>query len=143
MAGAREESHEFEFDGGTVARDFVNTVRGMRGGNDQRDRILTYPDLVYWAGQIGLIDSRQASDLYERAEREPGRAANAHAEAIRRREALHDVVLAAVDERPPPTAALETVNRWVAEAMGKRRLRMTAPGKFEASLEGDGDLLAF
>lgn len=143
MAGAREESHEFEFDGGTVSLDFVNTVNGMRGGNDPRDRILAYPDLVYWAEQIGLIESRQAADLYERAELEPGRAANAHAEAIRRREALHDVVLAAVDERPPPEAALETVNRWVAEAMAKRRLRMTAPGKFEASLEDDGDLLAF
>ena len=143
MPGAREDGHKFDFDGGTVSLDFVNTVSGMRGGNDPRDRILTYPDLIYWAEQIDLIDSRQAADLYERAEREPGRAANAHAEAIRRREALHDVVLAAVDERPPPTAALETVNRWVAEAMGKRRLRMTAPGKFEASLEGDGDLLAF
>ena len=143
MPGAREERHQFEFDGGTVSLDFVNTVSGMRGGNDQRDRILTYPDLIYWAEQIGLIGSRQAADLYERAEREPGRAANAHADAIRRREALHDVVLAAVDERPPPAAALETVNRWVAEAMAKRRLRMTAPGKFEASLEDDGDLLAF
>ena len=143
MPGAREDRHKFDFDGGTVSLDFVNTVSGMRGGNDPRDRILTYPDLVYWAAQIGLIDSRQAADLYGRAEREPGRAAQAHVEAIRRREALHDVVVAAVGERPPPAAALETVNRWVAEAMAKRRFRMAAPGKFEASLEDDGDLLAF
>jgi len=143
MPGAREERHLFEFDGGTISLDFVNTVSGMRGGNDPRDRVLTYPDLVYWAAQIGLIDDPQAAKLYDRAEREPGRAAHAHAEAIRRREALHDVVLAAVDERPAPAAALETLNGWIADAMAKRRFRMTAPGKFEASLEDDGDLLAF
>ena len=143
MPGARDERHLFEFDGGTISLDFVNTVSGMRAGNDPRDRVVTYPDLVYWAAQIGLIDDRQAAALYDRAEREPGHAAHAHAEAIRRREALHDVVLAAVDERPAPAAALETLNGWIADAMAKRRFRMTAPGKFEASLEDDGDLLAF
>jgi predicted RNA-binding Zn ribbon-like protein len=143
MPGAREEGHQFEFDGGTISLDFVNTVSGMRSGDDPRDRILTYPDLVYWAEQIGLIDTGQAADLYARAGREPRRAAHAHAEAVRRREALHDVVLAAVDERPVPAAALETVNGWIAEATAKRRFRMTTPGKFEAFLDDDGDLLAF
>jgi len=142
MPGAREDRHQFDFDGGTISLDFVNTVSGMRE-KDPRDRLLTYPDLVYWAEQIGLIDSGRAVLLYERATHEPARAAHAHAEAIRLREALHDVVLAAIDQRPAPAAALETVNGWIAEATARRRLRMTGPGKFEAALEDDGDLLAF
>src|SRR2546426_10059579 len=105
MPGAREERHLFEFDGGTISLDFVNTVSGMRGGNDPRDRVLTYPDLVYWAAQIGLIDDPQAAKLYDRAEREPGRAAHAHAEAIPRPQAPPDVVLAAGAEPPAPAAA--------------------------------------
>jgi len=143
MAGAREEGHRFDLDGGTVSLDFVNTVSGMRDSANPRNRLEGFADIVYWAEQVGVIDAREAARLYATAEHEPARAANAHREAIRRREALHDVVLAAVDVRPTPGAALETVNAWIADALVHRRFRTTAPGKFEAALEDDGDLLAF
>src|SRR4051812_33435405 len=137
MAGAREEGHRFELDGGTVSLDFVNTVSGMRGSTSPRDRLQGFADIVYWAEQVGLVDARAAAVLYVRAGREPARAAEAHRAAIRRREALHDVVLAAIDERPVPSAALETVNAWIAEALVHRRFRTVAPGKLEAALEDD------
>jgi predicted RNA-binding Zn ribbon-like protein len=143
MLGARAERHRFELDGGTVSLDFLNTVSGMRRSANPRDRLQGYGDVVYWAEQVGVIDGRRAAELYRRAEREPQRAAEAHAEAIRRREALHDVVLAAVDRRPAPEAALETVNRWIADALAQRRFRPAGAGKFEAALADDGDLLAF
>jgi len=143
MPGARAERHRFDLEGGTVALDFVNTVSGMRRSANPRDRLLGYEDLVYWAEQVGLIDGAQASALYQRADREPDRAARAHAAAIRYREALHDVVLAAVDGQPTPPAALEVVNDWIAEAMAARRFRPVGPGRFEATLPDDGDLLAF
>jgi predicted RNA-binding Zn ribbon-like protein len=143
MPGAREERHQFELEGGTVSLDFVNTVSGMRDSAHPRDRLQGYEDVVYWAEQVGLIDARQATDLYRRAQRDPARAAEAHREAIRRREALHDVVLAAVDARPTPAAALDTVNRWIADALAHRRFHARGPGRFEAELEDDGDLLAF
>jgi len=142
MAGAREERHRFDLDGGTVSLDFVNTVSGMRGSTNPRDRLQVFADIVYWAEQVGLIDARKAARLYGTAEQKPGLAAEAHREAIRRREALHDVVLAAVDGRPTPGAALETVNDWIADALVRRRFRTIATGKFEAALEDDGDLLA-
>jgi len=84
MPGAREERHRFELDGGTVALDFVNTVSGMRGGSDPRDRLAGYPDVVYWAEQVGLIESHRAAELYPLAEHEPERAAAAFREAVRR-----------------------------------------------------------
>jgi predicted RNA-binding Zn ribbon-like protein len=143
MAGAREEGHRFDLDGGTVSLDFVNTVSGMRGSTNPRDRLQGFADAVYWAEQVGLIDAREARRLYGRAEKEPAHAAEAHREAIRRREALHDVVLAAVDARPIPTAALEMVNTWIADALVHRRFRTSGPGRFEAALEDDGDLIAF
>ncbi|HTO98196.1 MAG TPA: ABATE domain-containing protein [Myxococcales bacterium] len=143
MPGAREEKHRFELDGGTVSLDFVNTVSGMRGSPNMRDRLLGYPDLVYWAAQIGLIDARRAKALYAAAGEDQERAAAAHALAIRRREALHDVALAAVDGRPPPAAALETLNAWIADALARRRFRPAGPGRFQVELADDGDLLAF
>ncbi len=143
MPGAREEKHRFELEGGTVALDFVNTVSGMRDAGNPQDRLAGYPDVVYWAEQVGLIDARDAARLYAQAERQPDRAAASFGEAIRRREALHDVVFAAVDGRKTPAAALEIVNAWIAEALARRRFRATAPGKFEMTLEDDGDLLAF
>ena len=143
MPGAREDRHQFELDGGTVALDFVNTVSGMRSGGNPRDRLAGYPDVVYWAEQVGLIDSRRAADLYALAEREPERAAAAFGEAIRRREALHDVVLSAIEGRAAPDAGLEIVNAWIADALARRRFRVAAPGRFEAALEEDGNLLSF
>ncbi len=143
MLGAREDKHRFELVGGTIALDFVNTVSGMRGGENPLDRLAGYPDIVYWAEQVGLIDARQAAALYREAERHPQRAGAAFAEAIRRREALHDVVLSAIDGGATPERGLETLNAWIAEALAHRKLRVAAPGRFEAALEEDGDLLAF
>src|SRR5436190_8747075 len=143
MRGARQDRYVFELDGGTIALDFVNTVSGMRGGPHAHDRLAGYDDLVYWAEQVGLIDAAQAARLYERADGEPAAAAKAFASAIRFREALHDVVLAAVDGRAAPAGALETVNRWIAEAMSSRRFQPVSPGRFEVTLPDDGNLLAF
>jgi predicted RNA-binding Zn ribbon-like protein len=143
MPGAREENHQFELDGGTISLDFVNTVSGMRGESHPRDRFAGYPDIVYWAEQVGLIDSRRAAELYRSAEQAPQRAAAALQAAIQRREALHDLVMSAVDGRGTPAAALDTVNTWIADAQAHRRFRPTASGRFEMALEDDGDLLGF
>ena len=35
------------------------------------------------------------------------------------------------------------VNAWIADALARRRFRVTAPGRFEAALEEDGNLLSF
>ena len=143
MAGAREDRHRFELEGGTISLDFVNTVSGMRAGGNPRDRLAGYPDVVYWAEQVGLVSARQAAELYALAGRQPQRAAAAFEEAIRRREALHDVVISAIEGRDTPAAALDAVNAWIADALSRRRFRSAAPGQFEAVLEDDGDLLAF
>jgi predicted RNA-binding Zn ribbon-like protein len=143
MRGAREDKHRFDLQGGTVALDFVNTVSGMRASASPRDRLQGYPDLLYWAEQVRLVDARRAAALYAIAEREPQRAARAFELAIRRREALHDVTLASVDDLSIPAGALEVVNEWIAEALAHRRFRPSGQGRFEAALEDDGDLLAF
>src|SRR4051794_997722 len=109
MSGARAEKFRFDLDGGTVALDFVNTVSGMRGMHAQ-DRLADYGDLVYWAEQVGLLDRAGAARLYAEAERHPRRAEEAFGRAILTREALNDVVVAAVGGDPTPETALTIVN---------------------------------
>ncbi len=143
MPGARADKHRFDLQGGTLALDFVNTVSGMRGSPNDRDRLVGFADLVYWAEQVGLIDAARAASLYALEGQQPEGTRQAFAEAIRRRESLHDVALAAVDGRETPEAALAVVNAWVADALAHRKFRALGPSRFGAVLDDDGDLLAF
>lgn len=142
MPGARAENHRFDFDGGTISLDFINTVSGMRRVAP-KERLAVYDDLVYWALQAGLIDLRQARRLYSETERHPRRAAEALGRAIELREHLHDVVVAAVEKREPSADALDAVNRWICDALSHRQVRPAGPGRFETEFEDDSDLLAF
>ena len=140
--GALAERHLFEFDGGTPALEFVNTMSGLRVVNPQ-DWLTEYADLAFWALQMGLIDDARMKELAGEAERHPRKAQQALAAAIAAREALHDVLLAAIEEREPPAPALDAVNAWIAEALRHRRLRPRGPRQFETVYDEDGDLLAF
>src|SRR5689334_6095890 len=114
MSGARAERYRFDLDGGTPALDFVNTVSGMRGVRP-RERLASYEDLIYWAQQARLLDKAAAERLYSVAQRQPRKAEEAFARAILTREALNDVVVAAVERDPPPDTALAIVNAWISE----------------------------
>lgn len=124
--------HRYVFDAGTIAADFVNTVDGMRGV-DPKEHLLGWPELVDWARQAGLIP----------AGAHPRAIDGALQQALRFREALHEVVVAAVEEREPPAGALAEVNRWIADALAHRRLRPAGPGRFQMEFDRDGNPLAF
>src|SRR5438270_478076 len=54
MAGAREEGHRFDLDGGTVSLDFVNTVSGMRDSANSRNRL----EHEVSRGLVGVCEER-------------------------------------------------------------------------------------
>ena len=140
--GAFAEGHVFEFDGGRPALELVNTMGGLRGVRPN-ERLTAYPDLAFWALQLGLIDQRRMDALLAAAQGHPRKAALALEEAVVAREALHDVVVATIESREPPAPALEVVNAWIAEASSHRVLRPRSGGGFEGVFEDDGSLLAF
>lgn len=141
--GAYAEQHQFDRIGGRVSLDFVNTMSGRRPDR-LNERLQEYADLVFWAQQAGLVDAGGARRLIAQARLHPRRAALALEEAIADREALHDVVLAAVQGRSAPDAQLARVNGFIASALQRRRLRPIGPGRFEATFDGDeSDLLGF
>ncbi|MGZ6143690.1 MAG: CGNR zinc finger domain-containing protein [Myxococcales bacterium] len=140
--GALAEKFRFDLDGGRVSLDFVNTVSGLRGARPI-ERLTEYGDLVWWAQQVGLLSKKRAAELYAGAQAHPRRAEAALAEAIRAREALHDVAVAAVEGREPDPAALAIVDRWITAALQHRRLKARPGGRFALEFEDDGDLLFF
>jgi predicted RNA-binding Zn ribbon-like protein len=140
--GAYADKVRFEFDGGRPSLEFVNTVAGLRGVQP-REQITGYADLAFWAEQLGLIDRRRMQELIGEAGRHPRKAAEALADAISARETLHEVLLAALEEREPPEAALNALNAWIAGAFQHRRLRPKAGGGYAADFDDDGSLLAF
>ena len=139
---AYADKHRFDRVGGRLSLDFLNTMSGLRGENPNK-RIAGVEDLASWGHQAGLIERRRMQELIAEAGQHPRRSAQALADALAAREALHDVVMAAIDRTTPPAAALETVNRWIAAAMQHRRLRPKAGGGFEAAFDDDGDLAGF
>src|SRR3954468_18814906 len=94
--GAFTDKFRFDLDGGRVSLDFVNTVSGMREVAP-REKLTDYRDLVWWAQQTGLLAKKRAAQLIADAEGHPRKFESALVDAIRTREALNAVVLAAVE----------------------------------------------
>jgi predicted RNA-binding Zn ribbon-like protein len=113
--------YRYEFSGGRLCLDFVNTVSGDRAAGP-RERIATYADLVGWSRQADAISDEQARGLLEEAGRRPGDAEAAHREALTLREALYRVFTAVVEEREPPAPDLALLSDHLARALAHRRI---------------------
>jgi predicted RNA-binding Zn ribbon-like protein len=131
----------FDLRGGNLALDFVNTMGGMRVVKET-EHLTDYADLVRFAEQSRAIDKRAAARALAQGELQPKRAAKALAEAIALREALHDVLLAAVNRKPVDPAALAAVDRWIASAQSERELRRTSGDGYALALRESDDPLA-
>jgi predicted RNA-binding Zn ribbon-like protein len=135
-------SATFHLYGGSPSLEFVNTVDGMRGSESEEELLGSYPDLVAWAEQVGLLVPDEARRLLRLAGRAPLRAAGALAEARRLREALYAVLLASVEQKPGKPGELGLVNAWIGATLADRRL-VPAGGAFRLGWEErEDDLLA-
>lgn len=136
--GASAEQLRYDFDGGTISLDFVNTVGGMRE-TAPRESLEGWADLVYWAEQAGLLDPAQARERQQFGREHPQAAARAFREAIELREALNDVVIAAIGRRELPPRPLALLNEWIARAHAHWRFDRA----LRKSIDLSADPLAF
>jgi predicted RNA-binding Zn ribbon-like protein len=134
------ERQVFQLIGGRPAIDFVNTVGGVRPEAPE-EGLHDYRDLVDFAEQAGLIDRKLAARLAAEAERHPGRAADVLARARRYREALYRLLAAPGEGRSAADDELRTVDAWIAESLGARRLSAAPGGGFTFAWDDD-DLAA-
>lgn len=113
--------YEFEYVGGRLCLDFVNTVGGMRPARPV-EHLHGYEDLVKWARGAGIASDAQARRLRAAAARDPDAAARALRRAVDLREAVFGVVDAASRGREPPDPDLDLLNRELGRALGRQRL---------------------
>jgi predicted RNA-binding Zn ribbon-like protein len=105
--------------GGDASLDFVNTLDARYAGPDL---LQTYLDLLIWAERVGLLERGEAAKLRAAAERAPVAAEAALKRAKATREALYEVLLSEVTDRPPDADNVHHVFRVIARAMNSRQL---------------------
>jgi len=77
----------FEFTGGHLCLNFTNTVDNRKGDN-RKELLTSYADLLQWAEEAGVLKARAAVQLQKMADEGPGQAKSVLRTAVQLREAL-------------------------------------------------------
>jgi predicted RNA-binding Zn ribbon-like protein len=129
---------EFEFSGGALCLDFVNTLsdRPVR----RKEGLCSYGDLVEWGRQAGILTGEEARGLAAAVRRGPGAAGAALARAIALREALFRLFSAIAAGRHAGAGDVAAINDSLPRALSRLRVR-SSRGAFHWRFEaGDRDL---
>ena len=118
--------YAFEFTGGRLCLDFVNTLSGTRA--EPKERLTAYADLVAWARQAGVLSEREAQRLSQLAKRRPDDAGGVRADAVRLREAMFRIFCGAAECRAQRPADMNILNTMLGRALGQVRLEATPGG---------------
>lgn len=126
-ATQHEHRHVFDFLGGRLAIDFVNTVSGKRLLTPI-ERLNDFGDLLSWAEQIGVANAARTKTLRRVAREHPRQAEVAYARAKALREALFRIFSAIAAQKRPSAEDLELFNRELADALSHLRIAENAEG---------------
>jgi predicted RNA-binding Zn ribbon-like protein len=106
-----EPGYVFDFCGGHLALDFVNTV-GSRLG-ERTEHLATFGDVLAWAEARGVVSKSRAAAIRKQAAVDIEGARRARRSALEFRDALYRVLLAASSRRRPAAGDLATLNQHV------------------------------
>jgi SARP family transcriptional regulator, regulator of embCAB operon len=137
----------FEFVGGALVLDFVNTGSDWRAAGRARlptagtERLNGYRDFLAWARQGGVVSDEMAAALARPASAAPDDAEDVLRRARRFRAALQATFTAAMDHAPADPTALNAVNREVAALLAPSRL-IPADGAYRLQPPDEHNLAA-
>jgi predicted RNA-binding Zn ribbon-like protein len=114
--------HEFEFIGGNLCLDFVNTWGGLPADSITQDRLTNYAALLAWAYQAKLISENEALLLIERADNSQSAASATLERALNLREAMREIFLALAKGEKPNESDFDLLNRELEQGMAGARL---------------------
>lgn len=106
--------------GGRISLDFVNSEGGTRNGPPEW--ITTYADLLGWAVHAEALEPGLAGRLGERAHGRPREADRVAGRAVRLRESLYRVFVAARDGVDPAGEDLAVVDEELGRALAHLRI---------------------
>jgi predicted RNA-binding Zn ribbon-like protein len=125
-AGSCGSDHRFEFTGGALCLDFINTLGDRPRGLCELLR--SHGDLLRWAEEAGILDRADAQRLARRASRRRHEAEAVLEVALSLRETLFRIFDSGRTGNRPPARDLEILNGFLGWALASSRL----------SLEGEG-----
>lgn len=99
----------FEFIGGSVCLDFVNTLHGIRGGRTY-EGLASYGNLISWSHKAHLLTENQTETLRHSAQLDEKEARLVLGRAYRLREAIYSIFLALITGVQPAGADIEALN---------------------------------
>jgi predicted RNA-binding Zn ribbon-like protein len=111
----------FEWVGGAPALDFINTVTWSAPARTN-ERLRSYADLVRWAQHAGLANPAESRSLHRQAAARPREAGRVFLRALHLRDALREVFAAHAVGAEPDRAAMDRLNRFIGQALGRLRL---------------------
>jgi predicted RNA-binding Zn ribbon-like protein len=123
---------DFEFLGGALCLDFVNTGSNWRTGRGLptagTERLNHYGDFVAWARQGGVVSDAMAAALQTAANAAPDGAERSLRRARRFRAALQAAFTAAMTGEPAAPNVLNEVNREIGALLAASRLEPADDG---------------
>lgn len=143
-ATAAPPEQQFEFLGGRLCLDFVNTA-AWEHGLPVRERLGSFARLVAWARASDVITPRRAAELLRRAEAEPAASRQQLARATGLRFTLRELFNAAAQGKRAPESAVITFNQFLDSVHATLALANDANGmtlRWNADPSGSDDLLA-
>lgn len=120
-------AYEFEFSGGALCLDFVNTLGDRPHGREEH--LAEWADLVSWAVQAGVVPMAEGRALVSAGRRRPRAAGRAFSRARDLRELLYRMFAGVAADDRPSGADVDTFNDVLAGAMSHTRLDVR-PGGF-------------
>ncbi len=117
-SSARKEPGPFEFSGGALCLDFVNSW-GDRA-RPESDQLRSFADLLAFAAQAGLVDEVRRRELA--AGTSAAAAAAACDEALRLRESLYRLFTACARDHACPAQDVATLNAVLEQALAHLRI---------------------
>jgi predicted RNA-binding Zn ribbon-like protein len=105
-----------ELVGGALCLDFSNTINSRR--HPEHDYLLTYSDLVDWAGKVEILSGQQAKSLKQRESQNAKKAEKALEKGRAAREIMYRVFSAIANESKPKEDDLNAITHLYEDAVG-------------------------
>jgi predicted RNA-binding Zn ribbon-like protein len=121
------EHKDWDFDSGNLVLDFANTAE-FHASDDPDEKLETYPDLVSWSQEAGLLTKDEAGELLLRDEQTPQKTEKSMRKAIALREIIYRIISAAAQGESPEKSDLAKFNQYVSEAFRKSQISPSDEG---------------
>jgi predicted RNA-binding Zn ribbon-like protein len=115
MNGPTRTLETLELVGGALCLDFANTINSRR--EPEHDYLLTYSDLVDWAGKVEILSGQQVKSLKQKETQDVKKAAQALEKGRTAREIIYRVFSTIANKSKPQEEDLNAITRLYEQAI--------------------------